>query len=269
MYILIKISKSVKIAVTAISITLLTVIFLLTIIKSSTFNVKEISRPSTISSNDEKNLKSGGNTASSIKNSKSAVPGKTQARDRGNTSESLREVHGIGDGKTIEEHLKGFSSMDNDAKINLIINLESLEPDLLNLAFSDKSADVRIAAAKSLFWIDTDQKNILPFITLAMNDESSLLRDESCKLMDSLNDKGDVLSLMEPAMNSAFSDVRLKAVSKFIDTDIPKENVKPLVMKALSDKDKKVRTQALLSASFLWDQEFGSEDEAIIHLRRE
>ncbi|MCX6984240.1 MAG: hypothetical protein NT118_05735 [Lentisphaerae bacterium] len=172
----------------AISITLLTVIFLLTVSKSSTFNVKEISRPSTISSNDEKNLKSRGNTVTSIKNSKASVPGKTQDHGRGNTSESLREVHGIGGGKTIEEHLKGFSSMDNDAKINLIINLESFEPDLLNLAF---------------------------------------------------------------------------------DTDIPKENVKALVMKALSDKDKKVRTQALLSASFLWDQEFSSEDEAIIHLRRE
>ncbi|MFA6290910.1 MAG: hypothetical protein WC637_03965, partial [Victivallales bacterium] len=148
------------------------------------------------------------------------------------------------------------------------INLDSFEPDLLVLAFSDKSEDVRLAAAKCLYWLETDQKNILPFIALAMNDGSSQVRDESFSLMDSLNDKGDVLSLMEPAMNSEFTDVRLKTVSKFIDTDTPKEDVKALLVKALSDKDAKIRTQALLSASFLWNQEFTSGDDAAKYLSK-
>ena len=251
-----------KILASAISITLLTTLIFLFIGKSSIFNGKKDSTPTPIFSDDGKNITDGMSEPIIKENNKTAVP------DKRSTSSTSRKVLGIGDGKSVEELLKEFSSMDNDAKINLVINLEYFQPELLDLAFSDKSVDVRLAAVKSLAFLDTDQKNILPFITLAMNDGSGQIRDESYKIMDSLDDKSDVLSLIEPAMNSKFPDARLNAVSKFIDPDIPREDSRALVMKALSDKDKEVREQALLSASFLWDQDFGSEDEAIKFLSK-
>ncbi len=197
---------------------------------------------------------------------KNAAVGKPSKSDKKPALTGPRKI--LGAGKSAEELSKEFASMDDDAKINMITNLEKFEPDLLALAFSDKSPDVRLAAAQSLSWFDTDQKNILPFIATAMKDGTSDVRDESYSLMDSLDDNYDVLSLLGPALSSQFSDVRLNAVSKFIDLEIPKEEFKELVVKALSDKDDEVREEALQSASFLWDQDFDSEDEAVRYITK-
>jgi hypothetical protein len=263
----IKSSKSIRIAAAGLSITLPVALFLLIIWKSSIFKEKESTGPATIFSDDGKKI-AYGKTSCSMKNNKPAVIGDTKGLRNKNTSETSKVAIGGKSDKTVEELSKEFLAMDNDAKINYITNLESFDPDIIALVFSDKSEDVRLAAAKSLCWFETDQKNILPFIALAMNDVSRQLRDESYKLMDSLDDKNDVLILMESSMNSDFSDVRLTAVSKFIDLDISREDVKALVVKALSDDDKEVRRQSILSASFLWDQEFSSEDEAIKYLSK-
>ncbi len=242
-------------------------VFSLLISKSPIFNDRDTLRPSTIPPDDEK-INTYAKTSFPIKKNKVASLAKTKDINEIHTSKISKKASARETDKTTEELIKDFSSMENDGKINLIINLESLAPDLLTLAFSDKSADVRLAAAKCLYWLETDQKNILPFIMLAMNDGAIQIRDESFSLMDSLNYKGDILSLTESAMNSEFTDVRLKAVSKFIDTDIPREDVKPLLLKALSDKDGTIRAQALLSAAFLWNQEFISEDDAIKYLSK-
>ncbi len=256
-----------RITAAGIFITLLIALFILIIGKSSIINEKEASSQSPVFPDEVKSTKYG-KTSFSMKDKKTAVLGGAKDINSKNTSGISKEGIGNTPDKTVEELLKEFASMDNDAKINFIINLESFDPDLLALVFSDKSEDVRLAAAKSLCWFETDQQNILPFIALAMNDGSRQLRDESYKLMDSLDDKNDVLSLMESAMNSDFSDVRLKAVSKFIDLDLSRDAVKTLVVKALSDKDNEVRRQSISSASFLWDQEFSSEDEAIKYLSK-
>jgi hypothetical protein len=251
----------------AIFITLLIALLLLLINKLSTAVGKDSPPSSIIFSDDEKNITQE-KTFFSTKKKKAAVPGDTKNLYSKNMSGPPREIQAKESAKTTEKLLKDFPSITNDAKINLIINLESFEPDLLTLAFSDKSADVRLAAAKSLFWLETDQKNILPFIALAMNDKSSPSRDESYELMDSLHDKCDLLSLMELAMDSGFADARLKAVSKFIDTGFSREDVRILVIKALSDKEKEIRAQAILAAAFLWDQEFSSEEEAVKYISR-
>jgi hypothetical protein len=251
----------------AIFITLLIALLLLLINKLSTAVGKDSPPSSIIFSDDEKNITQE-KTFFSTKKKKAAVPGDTKNLYSKNMFGPPREIQAKESAKTTEKLLKDFPSMDNDAKISLIINLESFDPDLLTLAFSDKSADVRLAAAKSLFWLETDQKNILPFIALAMNDKSNAIRDESYKLMDSLHDKYDLLNLMEEALNSGFADARLKSVSKFIDTVFSREDVKILVIKALSDKEKEIRAQAILAAAFLWDQEFSSEEETVKYISR-
>jgi hypothetical protein len=172
------------------------------------------------------------------------------------------DVGGFGR-QTLEELTEEFSSMNEDGRINIIINLGSFEPALLSAALSDESADVRVAAVKSLRWIDTNQKNLLPYVNVALNDVAVEVREEGYKVMDSLDEGRDRLSLVKTALESKYDDARQKAVSGFIGMEIPGEEFREQVIKALSDKNQGVRSQALSSALFLWNLEYNSEGEVV------
>lgn len=159
-----------------------------------------------------------------------------------------------------------FSAMDEVGRIRFIATLYSFEPSLLSLALDDKSKDVRITAVRFMAFVPETQVDISPFLTKALDDESSEVREEARDVMDSINDEKTMLKIMGTSLNSKYADTRLKCVSVFISLGVPKEDLKNLMLKALGDDDSKVRDAALEAASSLWCKSFVSIQDAIEYI---
>lgn len=161
------------------------------------------------------------------------------------------------------ELLEKFSSMDEAERIRFIATLFSYEPSLLSLALSDKSKNVRINATRFISCIPENQIDISPFLTMALDDESSEVREAARNVIDSLNDDNTMLRIMGTSLNSKYADSRLKCASELINLGVPREDLKKHLLKALNDDDRKVIDTALQTASSLWDREFISRQDAI------
>lgn len=162
--------------------------------------------------------------------------------------------------------LDQFSAMDEVGRIRFIATLYSFEPSLLSLALDDKSKDVRITAVRFMAFVPETQVDISPFLTKALDDESSEVREEARYVLDSINDEKTMLKIMGTSLNSKYSDTRLKCVSLFINLGIPKEDLKNLMLKALGDEDNNVREAATETATSLWSKSFTSGQEALEYI---
>jgi hypothetical protein len=167
-----------------------------------------------------------------------------------------------------EEAVDEFPSLSEDAKINVITNIDAFDPALITAALSDTSADVRLAAIKSLGWFRTDERNLVPYLDMALKDRAAEVREEAYQAMDSIKDRRWLFALVKSALKSEYPDARQKAGSKFISLGLPRERIRPQVIEALSDRDGAIRSEAVLSASFLWNREFTSERDALRFLTR-
>ncbi|HPN84965.1 MAG TPA: HEAT repeat domain-containing protein [Victivallales bacterium] len=161
-----------------------------------------------------------------------------------------------------------FMALDESGKVNYLANMEFLEASVIDVALDDVSEDVRLVAVNSLSAFAEDGKDVSAHLAKAFKDESENVRDSAFVVMESIPDRRTVLSLMDSALDSPYPDARISTVKSFINTDSSRDEVRNMIIKALSDTDEDVRFWALACADFMWDKDFTSEKEALKFIRK-
>ena len=153
--------------------------------------------------------------------------------------------------------------MKKSEKLNLISNIDSFDPLLMDLAVSDDFEDVRLTAVDKLSEFAEQGEAVSDYIKIALNDRSETVRDAAFSVIDTLDKKNIILDLLDTAINTPYPESRIKAVKYFISSDATQEDLRYMMPKVLSDSNKEIRSWALATADFIWDRDFLSENDAI------